>query len=1452
MREKEQVGVEGTPNINYKVLQGFNNMFAVVTDDFVREIQRSGLFDKEFYEASTGEYFESIELAIKNFGERSVKEDARPNASFSPLEYCHLYPESWIAGQHPFYHYVKFGIGMGHHQSFSYTHSQSQCEGDSKFLESSDSSLEFAGNQSGAYSLAAGIRDLSDGKIRGWVSQDSDSSGLSILVNEKSELELKLKAKTKRGGAIELGVIDWVGTLDILGLATEVYSADFESCELRLKNSSCEQSSSVFVLYKKDLIAELISTWDGTHNGTLSLYKFLDDDFMSQIDGHRAIVFLIHLEETKLFKFMQPHKVAKFKLSFAKILGELDTSALVKLIRLYPQAASLLAPYLNQAHSRLMTAILKCVDSMDLDSRFILLRQLSVECQSLAGMIRLHDTDQFNYSIRNTQSFEELESLDTAFHSNPGFEFENWVFMIWHVFIMGWTDQLFDLTVPDQAIAKIDQLLGDDSKVESGWVLTALILAYRVIYVQSDRALFVLIRKYIDWWLGSSSNYLSAPVVELLGVVEDPGADSLLKVVIEESEKREWYARGSIISAALARLEMYPSASPSHREFAATAFYYFGLDSQFVFGIDCKSAIIGYGLNSWVKEGVESSQQVLTFFNELSDEKACWEKLTYIVQLTASLEVNPPLVDRFNYAIYLYAKQHFNEVDVSNLFQLYSFLGSYDKRIIHSIDRCNLECDRIDKSEWALPRTGLSVLYRRVIEARRAGDSDVVGSLINELRGVVRYLQRDQGSLAEGEGFQLIKLVVSEMLYYGYASGYDSLMEVVEPLLLESYLSSTERFEVELQLVYAKALCENVTKEYRFSKRVTNYLRLHQLDEDENSLLTFLRPRAIFPYTTILVYSCSDYLDSRVAGLERTWISNARALGIDVNVVVGGADNASYHNGLITLPVNDSYEALPDKTLAMFEYASSLSGAQFFHKIDDDCLLNVDSHFSDPTYFNHDYWGRRVVRGLGDVDRDYHQVKSSTIEAAKSYDLSPEGSIYADGGTGYVLSRKAVRKLIMSASAHKSLVKDSYFEDKLVGDLLKKMGVELSSESMDCVVRRKISPATSDIESFAWEYNFLPTPENNVRVLHSESPSFLADVWEANFASNSNEGRMLGPRIISNEKIDTLKIFDGSKPQSFVEECYIQSDLRDANKVVILVGKNELSHLPAILEHHRSIGFDQFIYIDNGSSDGSVEYMLGQSGVSVLTTILPYSWSRFSVDWVDAVLMNYCIGKWVLVVDADEFFVFDSFESKDVNDLINLCESEGANSIYSSMIDFYANDRIVDAHLGGAKYYEYLDHFDSITSMTEVSTSATTFNYTRGLTGGLRGRVFGHSDLTSYSSYSNQKTCMFKFSPELFLTEGLHQHYGRKVYSKRCGLMHFKYHSGFGKKVLDQLDSGQHWNGSFEYKMYLSKLKADEDLNLFDDNISIKYDSSISLVDAGYLDSIDWANGKSLGDSNER
>ena len=87
MREKEQVGVEGTPNINYKVLQGFNNMFAVVTDDFVREIQRSGLFDKEFYEASTGEYFESIELAIKNFGERSVKEDARPNASFSPLEY---------------------------------------------------------------------------------------------------------------------------------------------------------------------------------------------------------------------------------------------------------------------------------------------------------------------------------------------------------------------------------------------------------------------------------------------------------------------------------------------------------------------------------------------------------------------------------------------------------------------------------------------------------------------------------------------------------------------------------------------------------------------------------------------------------------------------------------------------------------------------------------------------------------------------------------------------------------------------------------------------------------------------------------------------------------------------------------------------------------------------------------------------------------------------------------------------------------------------------------------------------------------------------------------------------------------------------------------------------------------------------------------------------------------
>ena len=83
--------------------------------------------------------------------------------------------------------------------------------------------------------------------------------------------------------------------------------------------------------------------------------------------------------------------------------------------------------------------------------------------------------------------------------------------------------------------------------------------------------------------------------------------------------------------------------------------------------------------------------------------------------------------------------------------------------------------------------------------------------------------------------------------------------------------------------------------------------------------------------------------------------------------------------------------------------------------------------------------------------------------------------------------------------------------------------------------------------------------------------------------------------------------------------------------------------------------------------------------------------------------------------------------------------------------------------------------------------------------------------------------------------------YGHKVFNAQCGIMHFKYHSGFHAKVMREVESGQHWNGAKEYHRYLDLLQSEENVSIYDESVSLKYEGSSSLIDAGYVSSINWS-----------
>nr|WP_086941023.1 glycosyltransferase family 2 protein [Thaumasiovibrio occultus] len=599
--------------------------------------------------------------------------------------------------------------------------------------------------------------------------------------------------------------------------------------------------------------------------------------------------------------------------------------------------------------------------------------------------------------------------------------------------------------------------------------------------------------------------------------------------------------------------------------------------------------------------------------------------------------------------------------------------------------------------------------------------------------------------------------------------------------------------------------------------------------EAQNALLGAIKQHYVYPYLQVMIYSCNAYEKTRHKIIRESWLPRLKALDIDYCFVVGNAEQSHMDGDLMRLAVPDTYEALPHKSLEMFRFAHTNSHHRYYYKLDDDCVLNVHAMFGDPTFLNQAYFGRTVQRPLGGVDRSWHHKKSTTQEAKSALDLSPEFSHYCDGSTGYILSQWAAQQLAeqVKLDTNAQLISSSYFEDKLVGDLMAKANVAYSDYGYNCVIRRKAA-AGRDLQM--WDYGLLPTKGNNIKVLHTEDDEFRYEMG----SKISVEYNSL-PALIYRDSVSNLNpAWLSSEEQHPVLEKIAVNEvaIRNAKHIAIIVGKNEQELLPNLLKHHRSIGIEHFLFVDNCSEDISINYMLEQPDVSVFVATQEYRHSRFAVNWQETLLSHYGLGRWILIIDSDELYTYAESESKSINSITKVAERENVNSFFAPMIDFYPRGDLAGADVTGEKqFYEVCDHYDSIDTMQiDKGLFYGPFSNSPLYHAGLRKRIFGSYNQFPAPNYLNQKYNFLKFEPNMRLIEGLHFMHGARVSPVPTAIMHFKYHSGFYDKVIREINSGQHWNGATEYKRYANKIDGESGYIMFNEELSCKYNDSVELL----------------------
>jgi hypothetical protein len=285
--------------------------------------------------------------------------------------------------------------------------------------------------------------------------------------------------------------------------------------------------------------------------------------------------------------------------------------------------------------------------------------------------------------------------------------------------------------------------------------------------------------------------------------------------------------------------------------------------------------------------------------------------------------------------------------------------------------------------------------------------------------------------------------------------------------------------------------------------------------------------------------------------------------------------------------------------------------------------------------------------------------------------------------------------------------------------------------------------------------------------------------------------------------------------------------------------KNEGHRIPFFLDYYRSLGVDQFFFIDNESSDGFLNIIKNEHDVCVYSSSGSYKDSNFGMHWINFLLWKYARGKWSIICDPDEFIVFPYMDKRSLKNLTSYLDSIKQESFFTPLVDMYSDKDISETvYTPGQNPLDVCPYFDDVPYKVQKD-----FRYKNlFLQGGVRRRFFSSSNPSSAPALN--KVCLVKWRWYFAYIESMHMAIPKRVnicYKENHttgAMLHFKFISALQDKVEQELVNKQHYNDSAEYKVYGNVIK--EKQILYAEGISKKYEGWESLYESGFISKGEW------------
>ncbi|WP_298935910.1 glycosyltransferase family 2 protein [uncultured Ruegeria sp.] len=270
--------------------------------------------------------------------------------------------------------------------------------------------------------------------------------------------------------------------------------------------------------------------------------------------------------------------------------------------------------------------------------------------------------------------------------------------------------------------------------------------------------------------------------------------------------------------------------------------------------------------------------------------------------------------------------------------------------------------------------------------------------------------------------------------------------------------------------------------------------------------------------------------------------------------------------------------------------------------------------------------------------------------------------------------------------------------------------------------------------------------------------------------------------------------------------------IRSDDILLMSVIRNEKIRLPYLLDYYRKLGINHFLFVDNDSDDGSFEFLQAQPDVSIWRTKTSYKKASYGLDWSNYLLRKYAHGHWVLTVDPDEFFIYPFCDTRPIRALTDWLDGCAVRSFGTMLIDMYPQGPVdAEPYTEGQNPFDIARWFDA----GNYTITKNPVYKNLWIQGGPRARVFFQETPAKAPALNKiplvkwDRRYVYVSSTHSLLPRGLNQVYDEWGGEKTSGaLLHAKLINTLGDKAHEELQRGEHYRGSGEYKAYAQQLEG--------------------------------------------